>query len=149
MMMMNTQQTTQDTKPFFSYAKYLTLSAVNVEVEDVIQFPSDADFLVMHLDVSLFDQTGNRHEGLQVRDEVLIQISDENSGNSYFNQATDLYMLRRFTTSDGFRPFILPRRTQLKFKAKVSNFVNGGTAVGTLPYKVWIAFLGRKINGED
>jgi hypothetical protein len=137
----------QDTKPFFAFGASLTLAAINTDYEEKIQFPSDADFLVQHLDIAIYDQDGAIYEELRARDEIRFTINDENSGNNYFNAQQDVFMIRRFSQAIPFRSFLLPARTQLKITAKVTNFVNGGTPVGSFPYKLNISFLGRKVNG--
>lgn len=137
-----------DVKPFFLFDFTLTLSVIATDVSQTIQFPSDADFLVQHIDVAIYDQRGAIAETVQVRDEVILTINDTASGNNYFNVQSDAFLFRRYSQSQAFLPFMLPARTQLTVTARITNFVNGGAAVGTLPYKISMAFIGRKIKPQ-
>lgn len=136
-----------DTRPFFGFGEFIDMSVVSTDVEKDIQFPSNADLLVQHIDVSLFDEDGGLSESLQTRNEITLQIADRNSGETFFNQAMDIFLLRRYTTSTAFQPFVIPRSTQYRLTARITSFVNAGVPIGDLPVRLWVAFIGRKITG--
>lgn len=126
---------------FYLFSKTLTISAANGNDEAELQLPTTTDMIVDDVLVSVYASngavvlTGNH-------DQLLAQLSDALSNESYFNQAVPLSQLHRIN-DNGLRPlFTIKAGTKLKWA--VSHGTAIGTPVLTAPYTIHLTLRGRK-----
>lgn len=103
------------------------------------------DILVTHIAVAVYDQDGAVERTLAVRDEILVQIKNDGSGNLMSNEPIDIFSLADFSQSRAFKPFIIPQKKAIKVSFSRSDFVNGGTPLLSGAVRAAVIFHGRKV----
>lgn len=118
---------------------YNTLAASAPGQEASFNVDRDSDFVVLSLSFVMTAAADGAAE--QTFPEVLIDVRDSGSGQSWFNQRQHMANIFQRMAVDGHGPFVLP----------VPRFVPAGSAVTTIlqnmeanARRVWLTFHGQK-----
>jgi hypothetical protein len=107
----------------FTYRTEMTIPSAYGNVTENLLIGADADFFVTGVSATITDKRGVVQLDDEYRDQVKVNITNNNTGKRYMNSGVELAEFVDSINSVEFRGFLWRIQSQLQFTAEHTNFV--------------------------
>ncbi|MBL8004954.1 MAG: hypothetical protein JNL36_07650 [Candidatus Kapabacteria bacterium] len=130
-------------RQFYCSPSTASISAVHLTSSEKQVKSITEDFFVTDIRVVCYDASGMIPDDVILREQILINISQDNGSKVWFSEPIDSIVLNNLNKNGEFKGFLIPAKTQVVWTFSHSSVVTASILIA--PITVQLSLVGYKI----